>query len=72
MGDEIMTGQTPMLDIMRAMMSESDRLQEAIENNILNSRIQLDALEISLAAAKRANEDLKREMRRFGILPTDR
>lgn len=68
MGEEILTGQSGVLETMRSMITESDRLHAVVENNIINSRILIDEMEIALIKAKKANEELKQEMRKFGIL----
>ena len=72
MSDKIIKNQESALAAMKALMEESARLQGNVERHIRHTRVQLDAMEQSLLKAQKANEDLKREMQKFGILPTDR
>lgn len=56
---------------MRVMLEESAHIQEIVERYVLSARVQIDAMEQTLLRAQRANEELKREMLKFGILPTE-
>lgn len=72
MSDGNLQSEDDAASIMKRMGDESYELQIIVERHILTARIQLDAMEQTLQKAKKANEELKLEMRKHGILPTDR